>query len=409
MAAKMAITARSQQSRSEYCHFNPKFFKPITRLKTVQCFTILNPPRNVTFTVLLILFVLSCLYRHLFLPKENERAYLPVARSQFLLYSKFLDEGHSRETHRRENGTWNIRTALLHFVVMILLAGDVELNPGPQGLVAEPDGLVPTMLMPLAVGLGLAAKLLQPAADFGLPLEQCQPAVVHGLDLELCQPAAGYGLRLELHPPAAGYGLALKLHTPAAGLGLVLEPRPPAVGGGLALELPPPAAGYGLAPEPRTPATGGGLASELPPPAAASGLAPEPRTSAAGGGLASELPPPAAGSGLAPELRPQAAGLTGLATGLIKLPPPKPTTTKVSNRQSQTKLLQTVNHAKILWDPEAKPKGIFGGHINIRSLPSKTEQMEKLLYDSNLDYLGLTETWLKKNTPAGACLYYSKL
>ncbi len=29
---------------------------------------------------------------------------------------------------------------------------------------------------------------------------------------------------------------------------------------------------------------------------------------------------------------------------------------------------QTVNHSKIIWDRGAKPKGILGGHLNVRSM-----------------------------------------
>ncbi len=29
---------------------------------------------------------------------------------------------------------------------------------------------------------------------------------------------------------------------------------------------------------------------------------------------------------------------------------------------------QTVNHSKIIWDPGAKPKGILGGHLNVRCM-----------------------------------------
>lgn len=68
-------------------------------------------------------------------------------------------------------------------------------------------------------------------------------------------------------------------------------------------------------------------------------------------------------------------------------------------KQQQTKLFQTVNHASVLWNPNTKPKGIFGGHLNIRSIISKTEQLEHLLTDSNVDYLCLTETWLTSTTP----------
>lgn len=40
-------------------------------------------------------------------------------------------------------------------------------------------------------------------------------------------------------------------------------------------------------------------------------------------------------------------------------------------RQKVSKIFQTVNHAKILWDQKLKPKGIFGGHLNIREALSK--------------------------------------
>lgn len=54
---------------------------------------------------------------------------------------------------------------------------------------------------------------------------------------------------------------------------------------------------------------------------------------------------------------------------------------------------------KILWEQKFKPKGIFGGHINIRSIVQKSEEIQQLLSDSNLDYLCLTETWLTPTTP----------
>lgn len=54
------------------------------------------------------------------------------------------------------------------------------------------------------------------------------------------------------------------------------------------------------------------------------------------------------------------------------------------------------------WDPTAKPKGLLGGHLNIRSLISKSDQIQHLLLDSNLDFLCLSETWLNKNAPSAA-------
>lgn len=47
-----------------------------------------------------------------------------------------------------------------------------------------------------------------------------------------------------------------------------------------------------------------------------------------------------------------------------------------------------------------KPKGIFGGHVNVRSVSSKMEQLEKILTDSNLDYLCPSETRLNPAIPS---------
>lgn len=63
-------------------------------------------------------------------------------------------------------------------------------------------------------------------------------------------------------------------------------------------------------------------------------------------------------------------------------------------------VFQTVNHSKIIWDSKSKPNGLFGGHLNIRSLISKSAQIQHILTESNLDYLCLSETWLKANSPS---------
>ncbi|KAK0142318.1 putative RNA-directed DNA polymerase from transposon X-element [Merluccius polli] len=68
----------------------------------------------------------------------------------------------------------------------------------------------------------------------------------------------------------------------------------------------------------------------------------------------------------------------------------------------KTNIFKTLNHAKIVWDPKSKPTGLLGGHLNIRSAVSKQSQLEHLLSDSNLDFLGLSETWLKKNSSVAA-------
>ncbi|KAK7877748.1 hypothetical protein WMY93_030562 [Mugilogobius chulae] len=62
-------------------------------------------------------------------------------------------------------------------------------------------------------------------------------------------------------------------------------------------------------------------------------------------------------------------------------------------------IFQTVNHARVIWDRKLKPKGLFGGHLNIRSLVSKADQLKHLLTNSNLDFLCISETWLRPSTP----------
>jgi len=63
---------------------------------------------------------------------------------------------------------------------------------------------------------------------------------------------------------------------------------------------------------------------------------------------------------------------------------------------------QTVNQSRTIWDPKVKPKGLLGGHLNIRSIISKSEQIHHLLLESNLDFLCLSETWLHENSPSAA-------
>ena len=57
-------------------------------------------------------------------------------------------------------------------------------------------------------------------------------------------------------------------------------------------------------------------------------------------------------------------------------------------------MFQTINHAQIIWNRKSKMSGLMGGHVNIRSLLPKLPQIEILLSGSNLDFLGISETWL---------------
>lgn len=72
----------------------------------------------------------------------------------------------------------------------------------------------------------------------------------------------------------------------------------------------------------------------------------------------------------------------------------KPTTGAVVSKQSSQRIFSTVNHAKVKWDKNSKPKGIFGAHLNIRSLLPKHDEIKSLLMESNLHFLALSETWL---------------
>jgi exonuclease III len=71
----------------------------------------------------------------------------------------------------------------------------------------------------------------------------------------------------------------------------------------------------------------------------------------------------------------------------------------VFKRHRTNKIFRTLNQARVIWDPLSKVKGLFGGHLNIRSMKPKREQLEHLLCSSNIDFLGLSETWLTHSSP----------
>lgn len=52
--------------------------------------------------------------------------------------------------------------------------------------------------------------------------------------------------------------------------------------------------------------------------------------------------------------------------------------------------------------PTFKKRGLVGGHLNVRSMITKREQLEHLVCNSNIDFLGLTETWLTNSSPEAA-------
>lgn len=72
---------------------------------------------------------------------------------------------------------------------------------------------------------------------------------------------------------------------------------------------------------------------------------------------------------------------------------------KATFRHCKYKIFQTLNHACVTWDSKAKPKDLLGGHINIRSIMPKCDQIQHLLNESNIDYLYITESWLHAHSP----------
>lgn len=71
-------------------------------------------------------------------------------------------------------------------------------------------------------------------------------------------------------------------------------------------------------------------------------------------------------------------------------------------KQHKMHFFQTLKNAQIIWDSRSQPKGLLLGHINIRSIVNKTEQMEHLLSESNIDILGISESWLTHSSPSAA-------
>ncbi len=142
-----------------------------------------------------------------------------------------------------------------------------------------------------------------------------------------------------------------------------------------------------------------------PPPATLCGVAPLANISLA----AERLPPtPAALSGAVPtaNVSPATAGLHP-SPAAPRRPAPEPTRTTrnpILKKYWAIEIFRTLNHARLVWDHQLKPKELLCGHINIRSLTPKREQIEHLLCDSNIDILGLSETWLSSSSPEAVTL-----
>lgn len=55
-----------------------------------------------------------------------------------------------------------------------------------------------------------------------------------------------------------------------------------------------------------------------------------------------------------------------------------------NNEKKDFRLFKTANHEKLEWDLRSKPKGYLMGHLNLRSVASKIDQLEQLLTNSEL-------------------------
>lgn len=62
-------------------------------------------------------------------------------RSPYFLYSTYLNNGHPKITSntREKTPQTNISVISTQLVILLLLAGDIELNPGPTPTVSTPD------------------------------------------------------------------------------------------------------------------------------------------------------------------------------------------------------------------------------------------------------------------------------
>lgn len=97
-------------------------------------------PQN--WIIIIYILTLSILsVRNCFLPENCNCLYTQAERSQYFLYSKYLNNGHPETTFNTRETTpqTNIKVISTQFVILLLLAGDIELNPGPTPTISTPD------------------------------------------------------------------------------------------------------------------------------------------------------------------------------------------------------------------------------------------------------------------------------
>ncbi len=89
------------------------------------------PKQSWIFVVILLLLSI----RHCFLTETDDSNYRPAWRSQQLIYAKLLDNGLARApltTKDMELTPASSCLGLARLMITLLLAGDIEVNPGPQ-------------------------------------------------------------------------------------------------------------------------------------------------------------------------------------------------------------------------------------------------------------------------------------
>lgn len=91
----------------------------------------ISPPKC-CLTGFVILYLLLCMVRPWFMTKNCEQVYRTAKGSQHLLFLSLMDKGRTGpQTHHEQTNTPRPLLGLFHLTVILLLAGDIETNPGP--------------------------------------------------------------------------------------------------------------------------------------------------------------------------------------------------------------------------------------------------------------------------------------
>uniref|UniRef100_A0A3P9HXW9 Uncharacterized protein n=1 Tax=Oryzias latipes TaxID=8090 RepID=A0A3P9HXW9_ORYLA len=120
--------------------------------------------------------VIACVTLYLLLSstclrKRDKVTQYPAKCSQHLLFSRVLDYGHAKPPGKPEQSVSSRPfLSVFNLVLILLLAGDVELNPGPQSLNTNFLNASQPLLTGLHLGLRLAGlDLHQPWLQLQLP------------------------------------------------------------------------------------------------------------------------------------------------------------------------------------------------------------------------------------------------